>query len=161
MTVPHTTAAVEAQIDQWRSYLRRRQAIKAVDIAELEDHLREQIAGLTGSGLSTDEAFLVAVKRMGDLDSLSREFALFVPRHCIAAFTGRKTRPSKYRAGTEPGQALAPASLFRFFHQPVDCRLEFSRFQSTSESNGGTILRLELQQGEISANVDSVAFDRT
>ncbi len=76
MTVPHTTAAVEEQIDQWRSYLRRRQAIKAVDIAELEDHLREQIAGLTGSGLSADEAFLVAVKRMGDLDSLSREFAL-------------------------------------------------------------------------------------
>ena len=27
------------------------------------------------AGLSTDEAFLVAVKRMGDLDSLSREFA--------------------------------------------------------------------------------------
>ncbi|MGK2962525.1 MAG: permease prefix domain 1-containing protein, partial [Gemmatimonadaceae bacterium] len=76
MTVPRSTAAVEEQIDQWRSYLRRRQAIKAVDIAELEDHLREQISGLTGSGLSTDEAFLVAVKRMGDLDSLSREFAL-------------------------------------------------------------------------------------
>jgi hypothetical protein len=76
MTDPRSTAAVEEQIDQWRSYLRRRQAIKAVDIAELEDHLREQIAGLTGSGLSTDEAFLVAVKRMGDLDSLSREFAL-------------------------------------------------------------------------------------
>ena len=76
MTDPRSTAAVEEQIDQWRSYLRRRQAIKAVDIAELEDHLREQIAGLTGSGLSADEAFLVAVKRMGDLDSLSREFAL-------------------------------------------------------------------------------------
>ena len=76
MTDPTTTTAVEQQIDQWRSYLRRRQAIKAVDIAELEDHLREQIGGLTGSGLSADEAFLVAVKRMGDLDSLSREFAL-------------------------------------------------------------------------------------
>jgi hypothetical protein len=67
--------ALEEQIDQWRSYLRRRQAIHSVDIAELEDHLREQVAVLTEAGLATDEAFLVAVKRMGDLDALSREFA--------------------------------------------------------------------------------------
>ena len=44
-------------------------------MAELEDHLREQVARLVDAGLSTDEAFLVAVKRLGDLDSLSREFA--------------------------------------------------------------------------------------
>ncbi len=68
-------AALEEQIDRWRSYLRRRQAIHPVDIAELEDHLREQIAALTDAGLAPDEAFLVAVKRMGDLDALSREFA--------------------------------------------------------------------------------------
>ena len=30
---------------------------------------------LIGAGLTTDEAFLIAVKRMGDLDALSREFA--------------------------------------------------------------------------------------
>jgi hypothetical protein len=68
-------ASLEEQIDQWRSYLRRRQAIHAVDVSELEDHLREQVAGLVDAGLATDEAFLVAVKRMGDLDALSREFA--------------------------------------------------------------------------------------
>lgn len=68
-------AALETQIDQWRSYLRRRQAIHSVDVAELEDHLREQVDGLVGSGLDADEAFLVAVKRMGSLDALSREFA--------------------------------------------------------------------------------------
>ena len=67
--------ALEEQIDQWRSYLRRRQAIHSVDVAELEDHLREQVKVLVDAGLATDEAFLVAVKRMGDLDSLSREFA--------------------------------------------------------------------------------------
>ena len=69
------TSALERQIDQWRSYLRRRQAIHSVDVAELEDHLREQIAGLVESGLDGEEAFLVAVKRMGALDELSREFA--------------------------------------------------------------------------------------
>jgi hypothetical protein len=68
-------ASLEEQIDQWRNYLRRRQAIHTVDVAELEDHLREQVAGLAEAGLATDEAFLVAVKRMGALDELSREFA--------------------------------------------------------------------------------------
>jgi hypothetical protein len=70
-----TTTSLEAQIEQWRAYLRRRQAIHAVDVDELEDHLREQVAGLVAAGLTTDEAFLVAVKRMGGLDALSHEFA--------------------------------------------------------------------------------------
>jgi hypothetical protein len=69
------SVSLEEQIDQWRSYLRRRQAIHSVDVAELEDHLREQVAVLVDAGLSSDEAFLVAVKRMGALDALSREFA--------------------------------------------------------------------------------------
>src|ERR671929_143318 len=75
MPAPGDAVSLEEQIDQWRSYLRRRQAIHAVDVAELEDHLREQVAGLIEAGLAPDEAFLVAVKRMGDLDALSREFA--------------------------------------------------------------------------------------
>jgi hypothetical protein len=75
MTARDQEASLEEQIDQWRSYLRRRQAIHSVDVAELEDHLREQVAGLVDAGLATDEAFLVAVKRMGALDALSREFA--------------------------------------------------------------------------------------
>src|SRR5512141_2057753 len=66
---------LEEQIDQCRSYLHRRQAIHSVAVAEREDHLREQVAGLMGAGLTADEAFLVAVKRMGELDALSREFA--------------------------------------------------------------------------------------
>jgi hypothetical protein len=76
MPSPGDAVSLEEQIDQWRSYLRRRQAIHAVDVAELEDHLREQVAVLADAGLATDEAFLVAVKRMGDLDALSREFAI-------------------------------------------------------------------------------------
>src|SRR5919108_2528700 len=75
MTAPNHAVSLEEQIDQWRSYLRRRQAIHSVDVAELEDHLREQVAVLLDAGLAIDEAFLVAVKRMGNLDALSREFA--------------------------------------------------------------------------------------
>jgi hypothetical protein len=75
MTAPDHIVSLEEQIGQWRSFLRRRQAIHSVDVAELEDHLREQVATLVDAGLATDEAFLVAVKRMGNLDALSREFA--------------------------------------------------------------------------------------
>jgi hypothetical protein len=67
--------SLEGQIEQWRSYLRRREAIRHVDVEELEDHLRGEIVTLQGSGLSEHEAFLVAVKRMGALDALSNEFA--------------------------------------------------------------------------------------
>jgi hypothetical protein len=75
MTATGRAVSLEEQIDQWRSYLRGRQAIQSVDMAELEDHLREQIAVLADAGLAADEAFLIAVKRMGELDALSREFA--------------------------------------------------------------------------------------
>ncbi len=70
-----STPELEAQIDQWRSYVQRRQAISTADVDEMEDHLREQVADLTATGLDDDEAFLVAVKRMGNLDEVSREFA--------------------------------------------------------------------------------------
>src|SRR5215210_7983123 len=75
MPAPDHGVSLEEQIDRWRGYLRRRQAIHATDVAELEDHLREQVGVLLDAGLTTDEAFLVAVKRMGKLDALSREFA--------------------------------------------------------------------------------------
>src|SRR5215204_1988600 len=75
MPAPDPAVSLEEQIDRWRSYLRRRQAIHSADVAELEDHLREQVAVLVDAGLATDEAFLMAVKRMGKLDTLSREFA--------------------------------------------------------------------------------------
>jgi len=66
---------LEEQIAQWRSYVRRRSAFNRPDVEELEGHLRDQLVALTQAGLAGDEAFLVAVKRMGSLDALSREFA--------------------------------------------------------------------------------------
>lgn len=65
---------LEERIAQWREFVSRRDAI-ARDVDELESHLRDQIDGLQASGLAPDEAFLIAVKRMGRLDELSKEFA--------------------------------------------------------------------------------------
>lgn len=76
MMAPAVGAPLEEQIAQWRMYLRRRRAISGLDVDELEGHLRDQLVALTDAGLAGDEAFFVAVKRMGSLDALSREFAL-------------------------------------------------------------------------------------
>lgn len=70
-----TNLSLDEQIAQWRGYLRRRAAIQSSDVEELEAHLRDEVAVLTDAGLAGDEAFLVAVKRLGALDALSREFA--------------------------------------------------------------------------------------
>lgn len=65
---------VEERIVEWRGFVARREAIGA-DVDELEAHLRDQIDVLVASGLSEEEAFLIAVSRMGKLDELSQEFA--------------------------------------------------------------------------------------
>jgi hypothetical protein len=66
---------LETQIAEWRAFMRRRRAVHDADVDELEDHLRATVADLVGAGLRPEEAFLVAVKRMGNLDDLSGEFA--------------------------------------------------------------------------------------
>ncbi|MFF4877560.1 permease prefix domain 1-containing protein [Micromonospora sp. NPDC000668] len=66
---------LEGQIAEWRAYIDRRRELHHTDAEELEDHLRSRITELTEAGLRPDESFLIAVKRMGSLDELSREFA--------------------------------------------------------------------------------------
>ncbi len=67
--------SVESQISEWRGFVSQGPAVGSRDLEELETHLRDQIAELTEVGLSPDEAFLVAVKRMGSVDELTHEFA--------------------------------------------------------------------------------------
>ncbi|MDF1479598.1 permease prefix domain 1-containing protein [Leifsonia sp. H3M29-4] len=69
------SAALEARIDQWRVAVLRGRTVDAADADELESHLREQIADLETAGLSDDEAFLIAVRRLGAADRLTAEFA--------------------------------------------------------------------------------------
>ena len=62
---------IEAHIASWRAHLQRRGA----EPQALEAKLREQVATLTGAGLAEDEAFLLALKRIGDADAPTHEFA--------------------------------------------------------------------------------------
>jgi hypothetical protein len=70
-----TVESLEVEIAEWRSFVTEAPAVDGREVDELEAHLRDQIADLNAAGLAADEAFLIAVKRMGSIDDLSREFA--------------------------------------------------------------------------------------
>jgi hypothetical protein len=111
-------SVLEDRIVEWRSYLRRRQAIQQVDVDELEDHLRSQVAELQEAGLDEEEAFLIAVKRLGDLDSLSREFAReyserLWKRLVVAPDSGEAPGSLGREALVAVGLAVAAAAAFK------------------------------------------------
>jgi hypothetical protein len=68
-------SSLESQIAEWRAFVGRAPGVGGHDVDELEDHLRHEVAELSAAGLSDDEAFLVAVKRLGDVDAVAREYA--------------------------------------------------------------------------------------
>ena len=72
---PPADETADALVAEWRRYVLRRQVISPDDVDELEDHLRAQIDDLTQSGLDEGEAFLVAIRRLGDVDQVSSEYA--------------------------------------------------------------------------------------
>jgi hypothetical protein len=66
-------------IAEWRSGMGREDALGAEALRELESHLREGVRELTGKGLSEEEAFLIARRRMGAGPELAKEFAAADP----------------------------------------------------------------------------------
>jgi hypothetical protein len=66
---------LELNISSWCDYLRSSGKLDEEDILELENHLREQIDELIGNGLSEDEAFLISVKRLGNVNLISEEYS--------------------------------------------------------------------------------------
>lgn len=65
----------ESRIDAWRAAILRGHTVDDADADELEGHLREQISELEAAGLSDEEAFLIAVRRLGQVDQITAEFA--------------------------------------------------------------------------------------
>ena len=75
---------VDEQIRQWRRELNNAEVCHASDLEELEIHLRDEIKNLGDKGLSNEEAFVVASRRLGDRGSLTHEFAK-VNAHALLA----------------------------------------------------------------------------
>jgi hypothetical protein len=57
-------------VEKWRRDCADQQTFTGGDLEELEGHLREETDHLILAGLSEEEAFLVAVRRLGDTQSL-------------------------------------------------------------------------------------------
>jgi hypothetical protein len=92
--------SLESRIAEWRAYVAGAPGVNGHDVDELEDHLRHQIAELSAAGLTADEGFLIAVKRLGDVDSLSREFAReHSGRLWKQLFLGGEDEPARSTAG--------------------------------------------------------------
>lgn len=66
---------LEININAWCDYLRAGGHLSEEDVLELESHLREQVDELAGGGLAEEEAFLIGVKRMGNVHLISKEFS--------------------------------------------------------------------------------------
>jgi hypothetical protein len=61
-------------IARWREHFLNTEALRREDVAELESHLRDAIDDLAGKGLSEEEAFLIAKRRLGRIEQLEAEF---------------------------------------------------------------------------------------
>lgn len=62
-------------LEEWRTLMAHRPGMSADDVDELTDHLLAQVHDLRSVGLHPDEAFLIAVKRLGAQDAVSRQYA--------------------------------------------------------------------------------------
>lgn len=66
---------LELNISSWSDRLRSGGKLGEDDVLELENHLREQIDELLDKGLTEDEAFLISVKRLGNVNLISEEYS--------------------------------------------------------------------------------------
>ena len=69
-----TAFDLSSAIQNWRSQLAQSPAFRSENLNELESHLRDSITTLLTRGLSAEEAFLIAARRIGKDNSLETEF---------------------------------------------------------------------------------------
>ena len=69
------TSGPEQQIDEWRARMLARPGVAPEDVDELEDHLRGHLGALEALGLTPEEAFLVAIRRVGAQHAIAADLA--------------------------------------------------------------------------------------
>lgn len=75
---------LENELQVWKQRVSQLETLRYHDVEELESHLRDSITELTKQGLSEQEAFFVAIRRVGDPNSLEHEFGKVNGRHVWA-----------------------------------------------------------------------------
>lgn len=72
----HTSAFdLNSALQRWLDSLAESPQFRPDDLAELESHIRDSVNQLQTQGLSSEESFLIATRRMGAAEKLEPEFA--------------------------------------------------------------------------------------
>lgn len=104
-TEGHETARFAA----WRSHLLRDGGAPETDLEELEEALSSAFGSLREAGLDPDEAFLVALKRVGEQHPPTREFA---HQHAVRILEPpARAETDRWGVGAETWVALGLAAL--------------------------------------------------
>lgn len=61
-------------VNDWRRRLLTTGYCSRLELEELEEHLRQEVKTLESMSLSTEEAFIIASRRLGEPEEISREF---------------------------------------------------------------------------------------
>ena len=67
-------------IRRWRAEFGTPSSLSAVEMEELESHLRDHVAALETAGMTPEAAFRAAVKQLGERQGLATEFAKINPQ---------------------------------------------------------------------------------
>lgn len=66
--------SIEEKIESWFLNLKNENAFTESDAYELKDHLHDLMEELTGIGLDEEEAFIIASRRIGNVDEFEAEY---------------------------------------------------------------------------------------
>ena len=69
-----------SSITQWQRNLASTGSVKQDEVEELTAHLLEQVQQLEETGLTKEESFLIASRRLGDAQTLAEEFVNADPK---------------------------------------------------------------------------------
>jgi uncharacterized protein involved in exopolysaccharide biosynthesis len=110
------------QVQAWRGKLAEAAAMSKDQLDELEDHVRTSFAQLQSKGIPAEEAFLIAIRRVGSSRALSREFLKANPQRLAGAYLFRFVTRHRWTLGLCSLSGLLAAGGFLWLHEP--------RFQS-------------------------------
>jgi len=70
-----STFDLNSALQRWLDSLAQSPQFRPTDLAELEAHIRDSVTRLQAQGLSSEESFLIATRRVGAVEKLEPEFA--------------------------------------------------------------------------------------
>jgi len=126
---------LQFEIKKYFDRLNTKANLSQNDEIELESHIADGVDSLEKQGLSTEEAFLVTIKRMGKIDVLSEEYN----KVNTSVLTG-KLRPYFI---TGLGLILVPGTIFLFVYELISMFRKAYRTEVTAD----TIIRSLLYFG--------------